>query len=99
MAVESFSTEKNNEMKSSINTKRKGRYLDHWTLLLIVVIILGKIIDGGRPVIAKVVKVSWGPLQPLEGTNLNPKDLSGQEGSICLCHHNHSNHETFAAEI
>lgn len=44
MAVESFSTEKNNEMKSSINTKRKGRYLDHWAPLLIVVIILGKII-------------------------------------------------------
>ena len=86
-------------MKSSINTEREGRYLDDWTLLLIVVIILGKIIDGRRPVIAKVVKVSWGRLQPLEGTNLNPKDLNGQERSICLCHHNHSTHETFAAEI
>ena len=86
-------------MKSSINTKRKGWYLDHWTPLLIVVIILGKIIDRGRPVIAKVVKVSWGPLQPLEGTNSNRKDLNGQEPSICLCHHNRSTHETFAAEI
>jgi len=56
MAVESFSTEKNSEMKSSINTKCKGRYLDHWAPLLIVVIILGKIINGGEPVIAKVVK-------------------------------------------
>ena len=37
--------------------------------------------------------------KPLEGTSSNPRDLNGQERSICLCHHNHSNHETFAAEI